>query len=135
MKKLLIIFGAIFVIFLLVSNATAVSQINSEPIMKKVSDTKKQIKLIGEKLEFYKGKIGNININIYPTGIFDFLIAILNFLIDLINSIIDFILEFMELGALILTFINALRSLINVINQFIDWIQDFFDAGITPTFQ
>lgn len=135
MKKLLIIFGAIFVIFLLISNATAVPQINSEPIMKKVSDTKKQIKLLGEKLEVYNGKIGNININIYPTGIFDFLIAILNFLIDLINSIIDFILEFMELGALILAFINALRSLINVINQFIDWIQDFFDAGITPTFQ
>lgn len=133
MKKLLIIFGAIFVIFLLISNATAVPQINSEPIMKKVSDTKKQIKLLGEKLEVYNGKIGNINI--YPTGIFDFLIAILNFLIDLINSIIDFILEFMELGALILAFINALRSLINVINQFIDWIQDFFDAGITPTFQ
>ena len=92
MKKLLIIFGAIFVIFLLISNATAVPQINSEPIMKKVSDTKKQIKLLGEKLEVYNGKIGNINI--YPTGIFDFLIAILNFLIDLINSIIDFILEY-----------------------------------------
>lgn len=135
MKKLLIIFGAIFVIFLLVSNATAIPQINSEPIMKKVSDTKKQIKQLEEKLKVYTGKIDNINFNIYPTGIFDFLIAILNFLIDLINSIIDFILEFMELGALILALINTLKSLINVINQFIDWIQDLFDTGVTPTFQ
>ena len=135
MKKLLIIFAAIFIIFLLVSNATAIPQINSEPIMNKVSDTKKQISLIEDKLKFYNGKIDNINFNIYPKGIFDFLIAILNFLIDLINSIIDFIMEFMELGALILAFISALRSLINVINQFIDWIQDLFDNAVTPTFQ
>ena len=52
MRKLLIVLGVISVIFLMVSNATAVQQKNSEPIMKDIDNNKKQVTLLKEKLEF-----------------------------------------------------------------------------------
>ena len=135
MKKILIVLGAIFVIFLMVSNATAVQQIKSEPIIKNVSNYKQQVALLKEKLDFYIKQVGYITCNIQPKGIIDSLIQILLFLIQLITKLIEIILGIMQLGAIILKLINALKNLITVITQFIEWLQDLFNPGSIATIQ
>ena len=128
MKKLFIVFGAISVIFLMISNATAVPQIHSEPIMKNINNYEQQVILLEEKLEFYIEKLDDINPNIQPTGLFDFIIAIIqaiiNILIDIINSIAEFIQDVM---VLLSALVNAVKHLIDVIIQFIEWLQGLFE--------
>ncbi len=136
MKKFFIIFGAISVIFLMVSNATAVPQIHSEPIMKNINNYEQQVTLLEEKLEFYIEKLSYINPNIQPTGIFDFIIAIIeaiiNILIDFINSLTEFIQDVMRLLSAL---VNAVKHLIDVIIQFIEWLQGLFTSGSTAAIQ
>jgi len=128
MKKLFIVFGAISVIFLMISNVTAVPQIHSEPIMKNINNYEQQVILLEEKLEFYIEKLDDINPNIQPTGLFDFIIAIIqaiiNILIDIINSIAEFIQDVM---VLLSALVNAVKHLIDVIIQFIEWLQGLFE--------
>jgi hypothetical protein len=128
MKKLFILFGPISLIFLMVSNASAVPQIHSEPIMKNINNYEQQVTLLEEKLEFYIEKLGDINLNIQPTGLFDFIIAIIqaiiNILIDIINSIAEFIQDVM---GLLSALVNAVKHLIDVIIQFIEWLQGLFE--------
>ena len=136
MKKLFIVFGDISVIFLIASNATAVPQIHSEPIMKNISDNKQQVTLLEERLEFYIEKLDDITFNIQPKGIFDFILAIIeaiiNILIDLINSLTEFIQDVMRLLS---TLVNAVKHLIDVIIQFIEWLQGLFTSGRTVAIQ
>jgi hypothetical protein len=130
MRKLLIVIGAIFLIFLMLSNATAVPQIHSEPIMKNVSDNMQQVTLLDEKLEFYIEKLTNVAPNVLPEGILDFILAIiraiLNKIIDLINSLTEFIQDLMQLVSAL---IDAVKALINVIIQFIELITGPFTTG------
>ncbi len=136
MKKFLIVIGAILLIFLMVSNATAVPQIHSEPIMKNISNVTQQVTLIEEKSEFYIEKLSCFSPNILPEGIFDFILAliraIINKLIDLINSLTEFFQDLMQLASAL---IDAVKALINVIVQFIDLIIGFFTSENPAIFQ
>jgi len=127
MKNSLIVFVAISIIFLLVSNATAVPQLKSEPIIKNISNYKQQVILLKERLKVYIDKVGDINFNIEPKGLIDTIIDILKFLIDLIYNLIAFIYKFMQIGALIAALITALTTLINVIMDFIEWFKELFN--------
>jgi len=134
MKKLFIIFGAISAIFLMVSNATAVPQIHSEPIMKNISDNNQQVTLLKEKLEVYIEKLNYITPNIQPTGIFrlifDIILAIINLIIDFINLLTEFIQDILQLSSAL---IIALVALINMIIQFLEWLQGLINL-VTPDF-
>jgi len=136
MKKFLIAGGAIFIIFLLVSNATAVQQINSEPIIKNVIDKKQQITLLEEKLEVYIEKLDLIISNVKPKGLIDIILAIIkaiiDFLINIINKLIDFI---DEIKHLLSGLIDAIKALINKIIDFIEWLQDLFNPESNPVIQ
>jgi hypothetical protein len=111
----------------MVSNATAVPQTQSEPIMKIVSDNKQQVTMLEEIFEVYIGELDGKPINVQPKGIFDTILAIIRFLIDLVNKIIEFILKLIQIGELILALINAINALINVITQFIEWLRGLFN--------
>jgi len=127
MKKSLIIFGAIAVVLLMVSTATAVPQVNSTPLMKVVSkieqkrpDLERNVLVCIEKLE-------DISFNVQPGGILDTIIAMILFLIQLLNLIIQFVLNIMQIGNLILALIDTIMNLIDVIVQFIEWISGLFN--------
>ena len=127
MKKFFILFGAIFIIFLMVSNATAVPQSYSKPIMNNIKINEQKMSLLEETLELNIEKVNDMIYNIQSKGLFEKLLALIQFLIDLISKIINFIKAVMQIGQLIITFINLVKALINVINQFIEWLQDIIN--------
>ncbi|PNX49106.1 MAG: hypothetical protein BV457_02395 [Thermoplasmata archaeon M9B1D] len=127
MKKYLIVIGAIFIVFLMVSNATAVQQINSEPI-KNVIDKKQQITLLEEKLEFYIEKLDLFTSDVQPKGLIDIILAIIQAIVDFLTNIIYKIIDFInQLQNLLSVLINAIKALINKIIEFIEWLQDLFN--------
>ena len=127
MKKSIIIFGAIFIIFLMVSNATAVPQSYGKSVMNNIKDSEQKISLLEETLELNIEKVNDIIYNVQSKGLFENLLALIQFLIDLISKIINFIRAVMQIGQLIITLINLVKALINVINQFIQWLQDILN--------
>lgn len=128
MKKFLIIVGAVFIVFLMVSNATAVQQINSEPIVKNVIEIEQQITLLEEKLEFYIEKLDLIKSNVQPQGLIDIILAIIQAIVDFIKSLIYKLIDFIDqIKGLLTELINAIKALINKIIEFIEWLQDLFN--------
>ena len=136
MKKFIVVIGAISIIFLMVSNATAVPQLHSEPVIKNLSDNIQQLSLLDEKLKFYIEKLSYIDPNILPEGIFDFILAIIraiiNKIIDFINSLTEFIQDVMQLVSAL---IDAVKALINVIIEFIELITGLFNSKSTVFIQ
>ena len=127
MKKFLIVVAVIFIIFLMVSNATAVPQTYGKTIMKNISNTKQQISLLEERLALNNEKLNNIITSVQPNGLFENLINLIKFLINIISSIINFILTIMEIGQLLINLINLVKTFIDVLTQFIEWLQDLFN--------
>lgn len=119
MKKSMIVLGAIAIVSLMISTATAVPQVHSEPVMKIVNDAEQKKTFFEEKIEGFSDKIA---LDIEPEGIIDTIIAIIQFIIELIMEIIQFIADLMQLGNLILALIAAIEALISMITQFIEWI-------------
>lgn len=132
MNRFLIVIGAISVIFLMVSNTTAVTKVNGEPVMKNISNVKQQVTLLEEKSKCYIEKLSFLDSNILPKNIFDFILAILRAIINktivFINSLTVFIQDVMQLVSAL---IGAVKNLINVILQFIDLIIGPFTSGST----
>ena len=127
MKKYLIVIGAIFIVFLMVSNATAVQQINSEPI-KNVIDKKQQIILLEEKLEFYIEKLDLIISDVQPKGLIDIILAIIQAIVDFLTNIINKLIGFIDqLQSLLSILYNAIKALIDKIIEFVEWLQDIFN--------
>jgi phage-related protein len=116
----------------MVSNSTAVPQINSEPIIKNISDNKQQVALIEEKLEFYIEKLSVINPNIQPKGIFDILLAIITAIINFLISVIDSFINFIQvIWQLLSTLVTKIKNLINLIIEFIEWLIGLFNPRST----
>ena len=135
MKKYLIVIGVIFIVFLMVSNATAVQQINSEPI-KNVIDKKQQITLLEEELEFYIEKLDFFTSDVQPKGLIDIILAIIQAIVDFLTNIIYKIIDFInQLQNLLSVLINAIKALINKIIEFIEWLQDLFNPESNTTIQ
>ena len=119
MKKSIIILGAIAIVSLMISTATAVPQVHSEPVMKIVNDVEQKKTFFEEKIEGFSEKIA---LDVEPGGIIDTIIAIIQFIIELIMEIIQLIADLMQLGNLIMALIAAIEALISIITQFIEWI-------------
>ena len=135
MKKYLIVIGAIFIVFLMVSNATAVQQINSEPI-KNVIDKKQQITLLEEKLEFYIEKLDLITSDAEPKGLIDIILAIIQAIVDFLTNIINKLIGFIDqLQSLLSILYNAIKALIDKIIEFVEWLQDIFNPESNTVIQ
>ncbi|PNX48801.1 MAG: hypothetical protein BV457_02965 [Thermoplasmata archaeon M9B1D] len=135
MKKSIIIFGAIFIILLMVSNATAVPQSYGKTIVNNINNTNQRILLLEETLELNIEKVNDVLYNVQSKGLFENLLALIQFLIDLIGKIINFIKAVMQIGQLIITLINLVKALINVINQFIEWLQGLINPEVNLVIQ
>ncbi len=127
MKKSLIVLGAIAVVLLMVSTATAVPQVHSTPLMKTVSEIEQKRAFLEGEFGVCTEKLEDISFNVQLGGIIDTIIAIILFLINLLNSIIQFILDIMQIGNLILALIDAIMTLIDLIIQFIEWVLGLFN--------
>ena len=127
MKKSLIVLGAIAVVLLMVSTATAVPQVHSTPLMKTVSEIEQKRAFLEGEFGVCTEKLEDVSFNVQLEGIIDTIIAIILFLIQLLNSIIQFILNIMQIGNLILALIDAIMTLIDLITQFIEWILELFN--------
>ena len=123
MKKSLIVLGAIAVVLLMVSTATAVPQVHSTPMMEIVNEVEQKRAILEGEFGVCTEKLEDISFNVQPRGIIDTIIAIILFLIQILNSIIQFIMNIMQIGNIILALIDAIMALIDVITQFIEWIQ------------
>jgi len=135
MKKAIIIFGTVFIIFLMISNATAVPQSYGKSVMNNINIYEQRILLLEETLELNIEKVNDVIYNVQSKGLFENLLALIQFLIDIISKIINFIRAVMQIGQLIITLINLVKALINVINQFIEWLQDLFNPELNIVIQ
>jgi len=124
MKKSVIVLATIAVALLIISTATAVPHVHSEPAMKIVNDVEKNKSFFEEKIEDFSDKIG---LDLGSRGIIDTIIAIIEFIIGLIMGLIQFIADLMQIGNLILALIDAINALISIITQFIEFIMGIFN--------
>ena len=123
MKKTLIALGSLVVVLLMVSNATAVPQTNSQPVMKSID----QMEEIKESMK------------VLPKNIFDNLIELLNFLKTLINVISGVFNIIQKVGIIIEILTNIMGfidSLINWFEEKQEWFeerQEFFETMFNNT--
>jgi len=123
MKRFFIGMGALCIVLLLVSSATAVPQAHSEPLMKNI-----------EKIEAAESLIemdGNIFDFIKTNGLIDLLIQLIKLIIQLIMEIIEIINSIIAVINLINYVIEALQILFDLIGQLIEIIQDLFNPSAT----
>jgi uncharacterized protein (UPF0335 family) len=144
MKKFIVTAcGAILIGLLMVSSATAVPKVNSDPLMNKVNEIEKSKKIIEENINnktLDLKTIGSINLlikNIKET-IHDLMLdiksaglilKIIQWLISLIQKILTFINDLTKLVQLINNLLTAIVNLYNLIIKLIDFIKSIF----TPT--
>ena len=122
MKRFLIGMGALCIVFLLVSSATAVPQAHSKPLMNKI-----------EKIEAAESILDNDN-NIIKElgsrGLLDLLIQLITLIIQVIMEIISIVNSIIAVFNLINGLINALQMLFDLINQLIQLINDIFNPSV-----
>jgi len=144
MKKFIVTAcGAILIGLLMVSSATAVPKVNSDPLMDKVNEIEKSKKIIEENINNKtldlktKGSINLLIKNIKET-IHDLMLdiksaglilKIIQWLISLIQKILTLINDLTKLVQLINNLLTAIVNLYNLIIKLIDFIKSIF----TPT--
>jgi uncharacterized protein (UPF0335 family) len=144
MKKFIVTtYGAILIGLLMVSSATAVPKVNSDPLMDKINEIEKNKKIIEENISnktLNLKTMGSINLlikNIKQT-IYDLtldiksaglILKIIQWLISLIQKILTLINDLTNLVQLINNLLTAIVNLYNLIIKLIDFIKSIF----TPT--
>jgi hypothetical protein len=144
MKKFLVTAcGAILIGLLMVSSATAVPKVNSDPLMNKVNEIEKSKKIIEENInnktldlktrelinlliKNIKETIHDLTLDIKSAGL---ILKIIQWLISLIQKILTFINDLTKLVQLINNLLTAIVNLYNLIIKLIDFIKSIF----TPT--
>ena len=138
MKKIIITTcGAFLIGLLMISSATAVPKVNSDPLMniiaeieqnKKIIDldlkTRESINLLINKI---KDTIYDITLDVKPGGLIDLLIKLIQWLITFIQNLIVLIGVVADLAALIYNLVNVLVTVYNLIMAIIDIINEIFN--------
>jgi phage-related protein len=145
MKKILLTTcGAIIVGLLMISSATAVPKVNSDPLMDIITDIEKNKQLLEENINNktfdlktkesinqlinkIKDTFYNITPNLKLGGLIDLLIKIIQWLITFIQQLITVISAIYNIVELIYTLITVLFTLYNLILQLIEFIQDILN--------
>ena len=144
MKKIFVTTcGAIIIGLLMISSATAVPKVNSDPLMDKINEIEKNKKIIEENI--YNKTLdlktrGSINLLIIliKDTIYDItlnlkaglIIQIIQWLISLIQKIVDLITGIINLVQLIYNLINLIINLYELIIKLINFIQDILTPKI-----
>jgi hypothetical protein len=144
MKKFIVTTcGAIIIGLLMISSATAVPKVNSDPLMDKINEIEKNKKIIEENISNKtldlktRGSI-NLLIKIIKETIYDItldlkaglIIQIIQWLISLIQKLINLITGIFNLVELIYNLINLIVNLYELIIKLINFIQDIFTPKI-----
>jgi hypothetical protein len=144
MKKFIVTTcGAILIGLLMISSATAVPKVNSDPLMSKINEIEKTKKIIEENINNKtldlktKGSITLLIKEIKDT-IYDktinlkagFILNLIQWLISLIQKIITLINNIARLVQLINNLITAIVNLYNLIIKLIDFIKSILTPKI-----
>jgi hypothetical protein len=145
MKKILLTTcGAIIVGLLMISSATAVPKVNSDPLMNIVTEIEKNKKIIEENIsnktldlttresinlliKKIKDTISDITLNLKSGQLIDLLIKIIQWLISFIQKLINFISLVADLTQLIYNLVNIIVNIYNLIIKIIQLIQDILN--------
>lgn len=145
MKKFIITAcGAIVIGLLMVSSATAVPKVNSDPLMNIVAEIEKNTKIIEENIsdktlnlktqgsinlliKKVKDAINSINPNLGLGGLIDLIIQIIQWLITFIQKLISVFTLIFNLVDLIYTLVTLITSLIQIIIALIEFIKNLFN--------
>lgn len=144
MKKFIVTTcGVIIIGLLMISSATAVPKVNSDPLMDKINEIEKNKKIIEENISNKtldlktRGSI-NLLIKIIKETIYDItldlkaglIIQIIQWLISLIQKLINLITGIFNLVELIYNLINLIVNLYELIIKLINFIIDIFTPKI-----
>jgi len=130
MNRSLIILGAIFCVFLMVSSATAIPQKQSDCVMNKINILEDMKLLIENKILDISVILSSSFIDFYSTGFIENLINFLIRLIEFILNIVNFIGTIINLGENLLSFINFINQIIYIIEtiiNIINWLLDLIN--------
>lgn len=105
------------VVFLFISSAVIVPQVNSKPVIEKI-----------ETIDQSQGTVAHLQ-HLFPNdfvqdGLFEWLIQLIQTLIQLVFKLIEVVQNVISLIHLIEDLINALQILFQLIQQLIELIQD-----------
>ena len=142
--------GAIIVGLLLISSATAVPKVNSDPLMDIVTEIEKNQKIIEENIfdktfdvptkesiniiiKKIKDTIYSINPKLALGDLIDLIIKIIQWLITFIQKLISLINAIYNIVNLIYTLITLIFNLYNLILQLIEFIKDIFNPQALKT--
>ncbi|VVB61849.1 Uncharacterised protein [uncultured archaeon] len=147
MKKFIITAcEAIVIGLLMVSSATAVPKLNSDPLMNKINEIEKTKKIIEENIKNktpdlkiqglisllikkMKDTIYDITLNLTPGGLIDLLIKIIEWMISIVQNLINLVYKIFDLVDIIYTLVNLIGTLIELIIELINSIIDIFTPG------
>ena len=121
-----LLIGVIFISFLMISSATAVPKVYSDPLIE-------QINKFEEYKELIECKISDINIDGVTNGLIDLLIKIIQWIISLVQQIIDIVLDLFGIIDLIEYLISLIVYLFELILSLIDAIFEIFNPAFPRT--
>lgn len=138
--------GAILIGLLMVSSTTAVSKVNSDPLMNIIYELENNKKIIEENISdktfdskseesisLLIKKIKNNMYSITPTlgfgGLIDLLIKIIQWIISMVRDLINLVYKIIDLVDIIYTLVNLIGTLIELIIELINLIIDIFTPG------
>jgi len=145
MKKFIITaYGAIVIGLLMISSATAVPKVNSDPLMDIVNDIEKNQKIIeeniaikslnlktSESINLLIKKIKDTSSTLTLGGLIDLIIKIIQWLITLIQKLIPLISAIATLVNLIYNLISIIVSIYNLIMAIIEIINNIINPEPT----
>ena len=148
MRKIIITTcGAIIIGLLLMSSATAVPTVNSDPLMNIIDDIEKTKMMIeeniaGKTLDLKTGESINLLIKSIKDTIYDInpdsqtsgiiinlLILIIKLIISIVQNLINLVYQIINLVEIIKTLVNLIGTLFNLIIELINLIIDIFTPG------
>ena len=117
--------AAIGILLIMVSTATAVPTVHSEPLMNYIEEVENTESLLASKID---------KLNLVDTqGILDILIQLITLIIRLVMEIIAIVQGILGIISLIQTLINAVQVLFDLIMQLIDLITDLLNPNAVMT--
>jgi len=151
MKKIIITTcGAILIGFLMISSATALPKVNSDPLMNIITEIEQNKKIIEEEISSntldlktresinllinkIKNTIYDITLDVRPGGLIDLLLKIIEWLITFIQNLINLIGLVADLAGLIYNLLNVLATVYNLIMAIIDLINQILNPETFKT--
>ena len=138
--------GVILIGLLMISSVTAVSKVNSDPLMNIIHELENNKKIIEENISDktfdlkseesisllirkIKGNIYSITPNLGFRGLIDLLIKIIQWIISVVRDLINLVYKIIDLVEIIYTLVNLIGTLIGLIIELINLIIDIFTPG------